>query len=400
MRKLLILTSLLGMVRALGAYQVLFVPTLAVNVADQVRFVDPARGVAIHSVSRVERGQPFELCVAIVIREPLTAPLKLEGSVRGADAAAGATAVEMFDLPAGAKGAFFAKTRVRGRFEAADRPGEFRWELVLRDPATGERRTATAKLTLAERISDDRPMTRAEFNRFFSNYYRRPCPERLLAALKFFLGEGDAELRKKKRAGVLHILHGFALAFRLNPQFWDELAAATRGLPEHQRLYLALIFAGIGKPAVLSQKDAIDPQVAVQIAQFAGRNPLAFAEVKAPAHLDMLWMEFFVTGNFEPVRRLAAELRPRSGMTLKEAQARTAAGGKLTSGEKAAVQAHIIRSAAIWSISTNLRQDHRLLAYYLETILRRRLYPNAGTAAALAAIFRNLNQAKTQPKGK
>ena len=165
-------------------------------------------------------------------------------------------------------------------------------------------------------------------------------------------------------------------------------------------MYLALIVADLGKEAVLSQKELIDPQVAAQIGQFAGRNPLAFDEVKNPVHLDMLWMEFFVTGRFEPVRRLAAELCPRPGVTLKQAKARIDSGGKLTDEEKLALRAHVVQAAAIWSVSSNLRRNDHLLAFYLETVLRRRLYPVPEAAPVLAAILKNLRQTKTQPRGK
>ena len=398
MWKILILTVVAGATLLVRAYDVLFMPTLAVNIYDQVQFVMPERGIHVPTVSRVERGQPFELSVAVMIREPLTAPLKLTGSIiakapNGKETQA-VKPVEMFSIPAGGKGVFFSKLGVRGFFEPQDPTGEHRWILTLKDEA-GETKTATAKIALADAISDAKPMDKAEFNKFFSHYYRQPKPERALAALRYFLSEGDAQMRKKKGYNPIHILVGFSELFRLNPQFWDELAAATTNLSEEQQLSMALIFAGIGKEAVMSQKEVIDPQVQVQIAQFAGKNPLAFSEVKNAAQLDVLWTKFFVTGKFDPVRRLAAELRARKGMKLKEAKARSDAKKPLSDAEKKEVMEQIIRHAAYWSLTSNFRQGNRLVGFYLETIVRRKLFTDPTAAGMIVQV---LKQAQTTQK--
>ena len=378
------------------AFDVLFVPTLAVNIPDQVRFVMPERGIHVPSVSRVERGQPFELSIAVVIREPLTAPLKLTGSIiakgpNGKETEAVKPA-EMFSIPVGVRGVFFSKLGIRGYFEPHDPIGEHQWTLTLKDEA-GAGKTATAKIELVDAISDAKPMDKAEFESFFTRYYRQPRPERALAALRYFLTEGSARMRKKNGANPLHVLSGFAEIFRLNPQFWDELAAATTDLSEEQQLSMALIFAGIGKKAVMSQKEVIDPQVQAQIGLFAGKNPLAFSQVKTPAHLDMLWMQFFVTGKFEPIRRLAWELRARPGMTLKEAKARADAKKPLSDEEKKEVLGQLIRHAAHWSLVSNLRQGNQLEGFYLETIVRRKLFTDKTAAAMIVHV---LKQAQTQ----
>ncbi|MCI5779492.1 MAG: hypothetical protein MR051_06740 [Lentisphaeria bacterium] len=387
-----------------AAYDVNFFPTLAVNTADQVRFVMPERGIGLSRVRRVERNQPFTLSISIRLREQTDRPLKLIGTIAAkkpdGTAGTGVPETELFDLPAGAKGVFFAKIEVRGVFEPSDPTGDWEWTLTLRDAGdpAGTVRTATAGIQLADSISDARPMDRAELNRFLTNYYRNPRPERLMAALKFFLGDGDAELRKRKNFNPNPVIHGLAEAFRLNPQFHDDLAAATAGLTERQQLFMALIFAELGKDAVMAQKEVIDPQVQVMIGQFAGKNPLAFSEVKNPVHLDMLWMEFFITGKFEPVRRLAAELRKRPGISLADGTAKIKAKQPLTPEEKRQMGEQLIQFSADWSLTFHLRQGHRLAGFYLETIFRRKLLPDPYVLGRLVGILTKAGT--TQRKGK
>lgn len=388
----------------LAAYDVNFFPTLAVNTADQVRFVMPERGIGLSRVRRVERNQPFTLSISVWLREQIDRPLKLIGSIAAkkpdGSAGTGVPEMELFDLPAGAKGVFFAKVEVRGVFEPSDPTGDWEWTLTLKDAGdpAGAVRTATSGIQLADSISDARPMNKEEFSRLFSSYYRNPRPERLLAALKYFLAEGDAEIRKKKNYNPNHVLHGLAEAFKLNPQFHDDLAAATTGLTEQQQLFMALIFAELGKDAVMAQKEVIDPQVQVMIGQFAGKNPLAFSQVKNPVHLDMLWAEFFITGKFEPVRRLAAELRKRPGISLADGTAKIKAKQPLTPEEKRQMGEQLVQFAADWSLTSNLRQGHRLLGFYLETILRRKLLPDPYITGRLVGILTKAGT--TQRKGK
>ncbi|MBR2344922.1 MAG: hypothetical protein IKA71_03965 [Lentisphaeria bacterium] len=383
-----------------AAYDLYLSPTVADNVYDQVRYVMPERGIFIPTRSQVECGQVFHLHIAVGIKEPLTEPLKLKGAiqVKNPDGSVKIVVPEtvMIELPSGAKGIYFAGKDVSGEFEKKDRFGVYEWTLTVKD-ASGGVKSASAKLNLAESISDNAPMDRTEFSKFIMNYYRQPQPERIMAALRYFMTEGDAEMRsRQKNYDPRHVLQAFVELFKLNKQFHDDLARATSGAAEPHRLYYALIFAGLGKDAVMAQKEVIDPQVQVQIGQFAGKDPLAFKKVVLPAHLDMLWAEFFITGRFAPVQKIVDQLHDRKGINVKDAQKKVKSGAKLTADEQREVMEHMIQIAAAWSLGSNLKKS-QLLGYYMETVLRRKLYKSNDVAVNLVGIIK---QVKSTPRSK
>ncbi len=401
LKQLVILMSLTLLRCTLAAYDLMVIPTLLVNVEDQVKFCAPDHGIFIQTVKQVEPGQPFHLKLALKLPEAAPQPLKISGTF--SRRAPGGSEVEifrdraLFDIPAGAKGIFFSATSISGLFAGNDAGGSYEWILQYSD---GSRRDKTfATLKLVESIIDSKAVDMAEFNRIFSNYYRNARPEKLLAALDFFLTSGEAVMRQKKKDfDPRHIISGFVHAFKLNPQFHDELARATVNSPPKHHIYYALIFAGLGKEAVMAQKEVIEPLVQVQIGQFSGKNPLAFSEVKTPAHLDMLWMEFFITGKMEPIRRIAAELRKREGMTLQQAQEKIKSGGTLSEAEKKLLAEHLLQFAANWSLSSNLQQGHRLIGGYLQSIVRKKLIEDNGYIdGRIAAI---LIKANLSPRSK
>ena len=135
-------------------------------------------------------------------------------------------------------------------------------------------------------------------------------------------------------------------------------------------------------------KKSIPPQAAEEVARFGGKDPFAFTDVENAVRLDMLWTTFFVTGKFEPVRRLAGELRQRRIMTPKDAKQRLDEGRPLAEDEKKLLLAGVVQMAAVWSLEANLRDDHRLLGFYLETILARKLFVDRQEAALIASIIR------------
>ena len=53
---------------ALAAFDVMLIPTLMVNIEDQVKFVPSEHGVYIHTVRQVGPGQPFHLKLALSLK--------------------------------------------------------------------------------------------------------------------------------------------------------------------------------------------------------------------------------------------------------------------------------------------------------------------------------------------
>ena len=224
-----------------------------------------------------------------------------------------------------------------------------------------------------------------ELARFFYGYYHRPEPEKIPAAFAAFLKRDGSGALKKRSYDPLMWLSGFAELYKLNPQLRPGLIRAAAKYPERHKIYVALILTGAGA-AETELKDA-DPELKRLFADIKNQGRpslLSFTEITRPAQLDALWMRFFVTGKFEPIRRLVYELRKRDGaMPLAEAKK---LGRKPTPAEMKKILPALIGGAAEWSLASNAQQ-HKLVGYYLESMMLRKQYPDLDAAVKIGGML-------------
>lgn len=405
LKKLLLITVLQMTAFALFALDVNLIPSLGVNLFDQVTKVPSAFGLTVSSVRQVVRQQPFHVYFSLGKRDAADRDLKYNGVlvlIKPDGKREKITETVFFDIPKGRKGVFISPVDMVMIFEKNDTAGIYFFELTISDsenPVKKETFSASVEL-LDRREKSSAKLTQKEFSKFFSKYYQNPQPDNLLPALRFFLDEGIDLMRKKKgsKFDPRHILHGFAVAFKLNPQLWRELAEMTVGSPDKDHLYYALIFAGIGKEAVMQNKEIIEPLVQVQIGQFAGKNPLDFQECSHPVHLDMLWMEFFVTGKFSPIENIARELRKRDILSLNDAKKIRESKRAFTDEEKLRLRNFMLGLSAHWSLRANIRQGNQLVAWYLTGMVQRKECADASAEALIINILKNINKKNNNKK--
>ena len=392
MKRLSIILTLLSALCIFG-YDLMVYPTLMVNLTDQIKFVMPNRGLQITTVSKVERLQPFSFNIAIGIKKPLERELKLIGDVVLTAPDGKQTTVlkdkELFARPAGAKGVIFSGSFLSVSFDPPDKNGKYQFTVTLKD-AAGKVKKQSAEIELVDSITNFDMMDFKEFDRLLTYYYRNPQPGRLLAALNYFLTEGVIKLRSKgKKASALPILWCFAKIFQHNPQFFDELAKMS-GTDRPKDQYLAILFYNIGKEFTESHKAQINPHILKQISRY--RKPIMSEteEIRFPQQLDLLWGEFFATGKFSTIQRIASALQKKPELSIQEAKAITASGKKLTKEQGQLLINNVTKSAAVWSLNSNISGGRHLLArFYLETIYARKLYPDEQAALLISVILNN-----------
>ena len=400
MLKKLLLTIFLGIFTlTAAAFDVRVIPSLTVNLFDQVKYVPHSLGLNVGMVKSVVCGQPFNIYFSLALKNPTERDLKLNGElvlIKADGSREKITEKLFFDVKKGQKGVFISPVSYVMIFEKGDKTGTYFFELTLaeKDNPAGKH-TFSAAVALADKMPEaPLKLTKNEFDQLLSRYYLNPQPEKLLPALRYFLEDGIDLMQKKKGKSFdpRHILHGFSAALKLNPQLWRNLAEMTKNSPEKNHLYYALIFAGLGKDAVLQNKEIIAPLVQVQIGQFAGKNPLDFKESTHPAHLDMLWMEFFITGKYAPVEKIARELRKRDVLTLKEAKKIRESKRAFTEEEKLKLRNFMMSLSAHWSLRSNIRQGNPLIGFYLLGMVQRKVCADAHAEALVVNILKSINK--------
>lgn len=382
-----------------AGWEIKIFPTLMVNLNDQLRHVPQNRGLQVTTASKVERNQPFTVNAAIMLKKPLQKAMDFSGHITftspDGKTEIPAESAKMFSLPAGTRGIHISPHFLKATFDPPDKCGKYRFSLTVKDDS-GNARTASTEVELVDSITDFRPMDNREFYSFVQPYYTHPKPERLLAALNYFLSEGIIEMRlNSKRFNALPTLYFFAEVFRNNPQFFDELAKMS-GKDKPKDQYLAILFYQIGQSFLKPYKEKINPYILKQISRI--KKPL-LTEKETVRHfqqLDLLWAEFYANGNFNSIRRITDCLRRQPELSVSEAKKITDSGKKLTAEQRQHLLNSLNKIAASMSMVNNIKKGHRLAGFYLETILVKKLYPDETASRLISEILIN---AKSTKKG-
>ena len=385
----------------LSGWELKVVPTLMVNVDDQVRFMLPGRALQIKTVSKVEPGQPFSVHAILVSKRPLVKGGKFAGHI-ALTSPDGKTVIPaenatMFELPDGARGVYVSNQLLKVTFDTPDRRGNYRFTLTVMDE-NNVAKSVSANIELVDSITDFRMMDVKEFNRLLYTYYTNPQPERLLAALNTYLTEGIVEIRQRgKMVTVLNTLLCFARIFRNNPQFYDELAKMS-GTDRPKNQYLALIFYNIGEPFLSQYRDKINPHILKQISRY-NRPLLSLDEqINYPQQIDLLWAEFFAYGKFATVKQIVNAMQKRPELPPEKIKQFAASGKKPGEPEKQLLLNYMVRVFATAGLNKYIAQGHRLVRFYLETIYARKLYPDEQSGKLISGILKKAKSTQGNKK--
>lgn len=372
--------------------------TLAPNVADEFMHIMPFRPPHIPNVTRCVRHQPVML--HLVLAKPAVGEngkvlVEIE-SIKSVEPDGKVKELIQPGKPLVAlqgvkkKKSDFSGVMLSGLSlsmigEDSDPLGRTRMVVKLRDRGDDSVKELAAEIELVETLPGvpEKPMTVEEMGKFLTCYYLSPAPAKIPAAFAAFL-RFDEDSVGKKNYDPLMWLCGFAELYRLNPQLRPELVKSAAKYSAVHREYVALILAEAG--AAESELKNADPELRRLFSDIrgGGKSPLAFDRITNPAQLDALWTVFFVTGKFEPIRRLVGELRKRDGvMTPAEVKK---LGRKPTGAEMKKILPGIIGAAAEWSLASNAKQ-HKLVGYYLEAMLLRKQYPDFDAAVKLGGML-------------
>lgn len=159
-------------------------------------------------------------------------------------------------------------------------------------------------------------ITQAEFDRFTSHYYEAPQPAQAPTMLRYLLSDILSE--QSKWQGDPHTLHLMGYFFGRIGQGHPEVVRAYEGLfpaaSEQGTLLLLDTFILCGDDTTKARLTAWmnDPQlksyhewIASTVEQMGSYAPDRLTrEIASAWDLDQLWMEFFITGDERPVRRI------------------------------------------------------------------------------------------------
>ncbi|MEO5961486.1 MAG: hypothetical protein ABIZ49_00560 [Opitutaceae bacterium] len=251
----------------------------------------------------------------------------------------------------------------RFKTDPGDLPGEYRFEILVRDHVSGSTVSKSATLTVTE---TDTPLplpANTDPLQFMSEYYQRPRPRLALSVLTALSHTPFAE-RKADGQGTL--LGFYAQLFADNPWLmpqFEQRFIATTDANERRMLALVLAYARRDDPKL---GQGLPDAAALALAEARKESlPLPSLEPMSGGQLDLQWGTFLASGRFQPIGDLVAVVQnylPYRGK-LEEMKLRLSKP-KIAPPE---VMKEIVFNSAVWSLGSNAHQ-HKLVRDYLTGI--------------------------------
>ena len=271
---------------------------------------------------------------------------------------------------------FKAPSKLRICFEPKDPLGKYQIETVVYDKIGKTQAKAKCSIELKALPEKYTPL-KIGFDKkhrpeLATNYYRNPQPEKLIP---FFLGicELQKELVKakkydKKKQHACNLMMAFCYyTFKNNKYLIPSLIRAVEPYGIFYKRNLVFLLHNLN---MLDQN--LYKELGDQTKKFAAKlkkaaNPFEFDKVRYSEQEDILWAQFFATGKYLPIKKLAeVMMQLRTNMTIKRYKSLK----NKTPKDKKQLYEWIIALAARWSLQSNAVQ-HNLVFYYCEMLYMR-----------------------------
>jgi len=271
-------------------------------------------------------------------------------------------------VPAG-HNSFLSPQFVKVRLEDADPLGKYTIKLTTKDVLSKQTATGEAAVELVSAREDLMAVdfTDPQSQQLMTYYYLQPEPEELVPLFLGYCKYYRDVLRKDGKHNPLTVLTFFYRAFDLNRQLIPPLAAAAHELDPIGKNFTIMLLYYLG----VKEEKYYDEIGKAQAAGFrkilaVQPNPFEFDFPVMPLQLDMLWANFFVTGDFDPIRKIVMAIGEiRRGMSPEQFKAVK----KPTNADQMKLSHWLVGYAAKWSLGANVRQ-HPLVRAYLEWLVK------------------------------
>ena len=239
-------------------------------------------------------------------------------------------------------------------FEQSDPDGLYEFALQLRDKVSGKQISKKRSIKLLPWSALDEPvLDKEKLKKDIFTYYRAPDARRLWQA---FLSEDTTFWQNDAPDGINYAVSSFYKnAFSVQPDLFGQLVAYFGKATPKQRLNI------IHLDYLLGENKISDGLLSDEERSYRNqlKNLPAWPDpYKAIAHagdLDVLWGEFFATGDYRPIRRLVDAFEYASFLNA-------------PASDKAGQYKSAIFKAALWSLQSNAERIE-LVRQYLGCVL-------------------------------
>ncbi len=238
-------------------------------------------------------------------------------------------------------------------FEDSDEDGDYSFTVVARDNLTKKEvsHAHTVKLQPWSQLDDPALSQKEMKNGFFQ--YQHDRDARWL--WQSFLADKMTFWQNDAPNGINYAISSFYKnAFAAQPDLFNQLVARFEKASPKQRLNIIHLNYLLGAGKI--PENAMNPEERSYLAQLAPL-PDPYKEIASAGDLDVLWGEFFATGNYKPIRRMV------DAFDFIDA-------AKEEATDRATLEKGAIFKAALWSLQSNSKRIP-LVRQYLGAVLER-----------------------------
>lgn len=253
-------------------------------------------------------------------------------------------------------------TGILAYFEAQDAYGSYSYKIDVENLLTGKKASFSRKINHIEWKSPTPAKTEEEFAKAFHEYSQTFEPQLLYSIF-------TSDLLNFRQQGSFHglnpLFYSFMKhAFLRHAFLFEKLRGDFKNLsPKAQEnTFLLLAFT---KQKPIDEKTLNETQKILQEAIFENYkiedNPYTCDKISNPAYNDLLWGEFFATGNYPPIRRILDVL----GYLDEAAYARKVLGGTINPSlvDEEKFKQGMANITAAWSLVSN--SENKLVSSYV-----------------------------------
>ncbi|WP_372364965.1 hypothetical protein [Candidatus Uabimicrobium sp. HlEnr_7] len=252
------------------------------------------------------------------------------------------------------------RSLIKIAFKENDPVGEYTIKIHAQDHIAKKDCVLTKKITLREWELGNEPKDIKEYQNFMFKYYGSPSPNK---AIKAYI-EYTNLIDQHQQLNVAEI-YFFYKIFQENTYLVDHLHLLAKKSDNQTKIKAAFILYLVGKKkeasSLLMKKDK--PLLKL----FVLPNP--YQEI-TPSGLDMLWCDFFATGQIKPIKKLVEALKyvDYAGSIEKFSTSKKTEEDRMKAIKEATFR------AANWSLTSNCEQ-HTLVRNYCLYIIQNEKLP-------------------------
>jgi hypothetical protein len=288
---------------------------------------------------------------------------------------------------------FICENMVGISFDPPDKKGKYLVSVILKDNVSGKQKTIEKTIeNIQYKYEEVYKENDKKLDDWFSKYYQDPKPDEVINVIINYSKKGIFENK-----AVAAISYFFATILDNNPFLTEELLNVYAKQETKTKTDFLKVFAYMKNPPkeIIIKLGQEENNSYTEALKQKAQMPDLYGKINSGEQLDMLWSDFFATGQYKPLKKIAEALDYYSYVE-KGSKFNKDTNPAKTEDDKATLYYYSIFRAAMWSIGSNCKQHMLIRGYYNGMLQDTEVSKIA--KACISATLKNLSKSENNEK--